>query len=120
MTFISWKSRTVAVAAVALLTTPLWGQALFQDGFESKPSANDDLRVRFYAGTSTDDDTLGGSHDYSARTDNRLASETPKSVVGASKGLKIRVNKNDDDPGGISRSLHPLTKSAAFIRTTCN
>ena len=120
MTLISSKIRTVAVAAVALLTTPLWGQALFQDGFESNTSANYDLRVGYYAGTSTNDYTLDWSYDYSALTYNRFASQTatpetlavpaaPNSVAGTSKGLKITVNKNDNDPGRFALSLYPKT-----------
>jgi hypothetical protein len=120
MTLISSKIRTVAVAAVALLTTPLWGQALFQDGFESNTSANYDLRVGYYAGTSTNDYTLDWSYDYSALTYNRFASQTatpetlavpaaPNSVAGTSKGLKITVNKNDNEPGRFALSLYPKT-----------
>jgi hypothetical protein len=120
MTLISSKIRTVAVAAVALLTTPLWGQALFQDGFESNTSANYDLRVGYYAGTSTNDYTLDWSYDYSALTYNRFASQTatpetlavpaaPNSAAGTSKGLKITVNKNDNEPGRFALSLYPKT-----------
>ena len=120
MTLISSKIRTVAVAAVALLTTPLWGQALFQDGFESNTSANYDLRVGYYAGTSTNDYTLDWSYDYSSLTYNRFASQTatpetlavpaaPNSAAGTSKGLKITVNKNDNEPGRFALSLYPKT-----------
>ena len=93
---------------------------MFQDGFESNTSANYDLRVGYYAGTSTNDCTLDWSYDYSALTYNRFASQTatpetwavpaaPNSAAGTSKGLKITVNKNDNDPGRFALSLYPKT-----------
>ncbi len=121
MTLISSKTRMVAVAPVALLTTPLWGQVLFQDGFESNTSANHDSRVGYAAGTST--------NDYTAFIDNRFASRTatpealalpaaPKAAAGASKDLKIMVNKNDNETARFARSLSPLTNTPVFFRIT--
>ena len=81
MTLISSKIRMVAVAAVALLTTPLWGRALLQNGFESNTSAKDDSRVGYAAGTSINDDTRDGSYDYSALTDNPFASQTATQLL---------------------------------------
>ena len=110
----------VAALAVSLIATPLWGQALFQDSFESNTSANYDLRVGHYTGTSTNDYTLDWSFDYATQTFNRFASQTaspetlpvppaPNSAPGTSKGLKITVNKNDDEPGRFAVSLYPKT-----------
>lgn len=118
MNLITPKSRAVAVAAVALLSIPVRGQALFQDNFESNTSASYDLRVGYYNGTATNDYTLDWSYDYSALTFNRFASQTatpetlpvppaPNSASGTSKGLKITVNKNDDEPGRFALSLYP-------------
>ena len=121
MTLISSKTRMVAVAPVALLTTPLWGQVLFQDGFESNTSANHDSRVGYAAGTST--------NDYTAFIDNRFASQTampeslalpaaPKAAAGPSKDLKIMVNKNDNETARFSRSLSPLSNRPVFFPIT--
>ena len=121
MTLISSKTRMVAVAPVALLTTPLWGQVLFQDGFESNTSANHDSRVGYAAGTST--------NDYTAFIDNRFASQTampeslalpaaPKAASGPSKDLKIMVNKNDNETARYARSLSPLINRPVFFPIT--
>ena len=121
MILISSKIRMVAVAAVALLTTPLWGQALFQDAFESNTSADHDSRVGYAAGTST--------NDYTAFIDNRFASQTampeslalpaaPNAAAGPSKDLKIMVNKNDNETARFARSLSPLTNTPLFYRIT--
>ena len=121
MTLISSKTRMVAVAPVALLTTPLWGQVLFQDGFESNTSANHDSRVGYAAGTST--------NDYTAFIDNRFASQTampeslalpaaPKAASGPSKDLKIMVNKNDNETARFARSLSPLINRPVFFPIT--
>ena len=121
MTLISSKTRMVAVAPVALLTTPLWGQVLFQDGFESNTSANHDSRVGYAAGTST--------NDYTAFIDNRFASQTampeslalpaaPKAAAGPSKVLKIMVNKNDNETARFARSLSPLINRPVFFPIT--
>ena len=121
MTLISSKIRMVAVAAVALLTTPLWGQELFQDGFESNTSANHDSRVGYAAGTST--------NDYTAFIDNRFASQTampeslalpaaPNAAAGPSKDLKIMVNKNDNETARFARSLSPLINRPVFFPIT--
>ena len=121
MTLISSKTRMVAVAPVALLTTPLWGQVLFQDGFESNTSANHDSRVGYAAGTST--------NDYTAFIDNRFASQTampeslalpaaPKAASGPSKDLKIMVNKNDNETARFARSLSPLSNRPVFFPIT--
>lgn len=121
MTLISSKTRMVAVAPVALLTTPLWGQVLFQDGFESNTSANHDSRVGYAAGTST--------NDYTAFIDNRFASQTampeslalpaaPKAAAGPSKDLKIMVNKNDNETARFARSLSPLSNRPVFFPIT--
>ncbi|MCX6863756.1 MAG: hypothetical protein NT050_12755, partial [Verrucomicrobia bacterium] len=114
------KSSVVAVAAVTLFSTSLMGQSVFKDAFESNTSANYDVRVGYYAGTSTNDYTLDWSYDYSALTFNRFAFQTatpenlpvptaPNSAAGGSKGLKITVNKNDDEPGRFALSLYPKT-----------
>ncbi|MEY4691636.1 MAG: hypothetical protein RIT19_1961, partial [Verrucomicrobiota bacterium] len=114
------RNPRAAALAAALLSTPLLGQALFQDTFESNTSANYDLRVGYYTGTSTNDYALDWSFDYSNQTFNRFASQTaapetfpvpaaPNSVPGTSKGLKITVNKNDDEPGRFAVSLYPKT-----------
>ena len=111
----------VAVAAVALLTTPLWGQALFQDAFESNTSADHDSRVGYAAGTSTNDHT--------AFIDNRFASQTampeslalpaaPKAAAGPSKNIRIMVNKNDNETARFARSLSPLTNTPVFFPIT--
>ena len=121
MTLISSKIRMVAVAAVALLTTPLWGQALFQNGFESNTSSNHDSRVGYAAGTST--------NDYTAFIDNRFASQTampeslalpaaPKAAAGPSKDIRIMVNKNDNETARFARSLSPLTNTPVFFPIT--
>ena len=121
MTLISSKIRIVAVAAVALLTTPLSGQVLFQNGFESNTSANHDSRVGYAAGTST--------NDYTAFIDNRFASQTatpealalpaaPNAAAGTSKDLKITVNKNDNETAHFVRSLSPLTNRPVFFPIT--
>lgn len=121
MTLISSKIRIVAVVAVALLTTPLWGQALFQDAFESNTSANHDSWVGYAAGTSTNDDT--------AFIDNRFASQTPmpeslalpaapNAAAGPSKDLKIMVNKNDNETARFARSLSPLSNRPVFFPIT--
>ena len=121
MILISSRIRMVAVAAVALLTTPLWGQALFQDAFESNTSADHDSRVGYAAGTST--------NDYTAFIDNRFASRTatpeslalpaaPKAAAGPSKDLKITVNKNANETARFARSLSPLTNTPLFYRIT--
>ena len=121
MTLISSKIRMVAVAAVVLLTTPLWGQALFQDGFESNTSANHDSRVGDAAGTST--------NDYTAFIDNRFASQTampeslalpaaPNAAAGPSKDLKITVNKNVNETARFARSLSPLINRPVFFPIT--
>ena len=121
MTLISSKTRMVAVAPVALLTTPLWGQVLFQNGFESNTSSNHDSRVGYAAGTST--------NDYTALTDNRFASQTatpealalpaaPNAAAGTSKDLKITVNKNDNETAHFVRSLSPLTNRPVFFPIT--
>ena len=121
MILISSRIRMVAVAAVALLTTPLWGQALFQDAFESNTSADHDSRVGYAAGTST--------NDYTAFIDNRFASQTampeslalpaaPNGAAGPSKDLKIMVNKNDNETARFARSLSPLTNTPLFYRIT--
>ena len=121
MTLISSKTRMVAVAPVALLTTPLWGQVLFQDGFESNTSANHDSRVGYAAGTSTNDCT--------AFIDNRFASQTampeslalpaaPKAAAGPSKDLKITVNKNANETARFARSLSPLINRPVFFPIT--
>ena len=121
MTLISSKTRMVAVAPVALLTTPLWGQVLFQDGFESNTSANHDSRVGYAAGTST--------NDYTAFIDNRFASQTampeslalpaaPNAAAGPSKDLKITVNKNDNETARFARSLSPLINRPVFFPIT--
>jgi hypothetical protein len=131
MTLISSKIRMVAVAAVALLTTPLWGRALLQNGFESNTSAKDDSRVGDAAGTSINDDTRDGSYDYSALTDNPFASQTatpealalpaaPNAAAGPSKDLKMTVNKNDNETARFARSLSPLTNRPVFFRITGN
>ena len=131
MTLISSKIRMVAVAAVALLTTPLWGRALLQNGFESNTSAKDDSRVGYAAGTSINDDTRDGSYDYSALTDNPFASQTatpealalpaaPNAAAGSSKDLKMTVNKNDNETARFARSLSPLTNRPVFFRITGN
>lgn len=63
---------------------------------------------------------LDWSYDYSALTFNRFAFQTatpenlpvptaPNSAAGGSKGLKITVNKNDDEPGRFALSLYPKT-----------
>lgn len=129
MTLISSKIRIVAVAAVALLTTPLSGQVLFQNGFESNTSANHDSRVGYAAGTSTNDDTLDGSYDDTAFTDNCFVSQTatpealalpaaPNAAAGTSKDLKITVNKNDNETAHFVRSLSPLTNRPVFFPIT--
>jgi hypothetical protein len=121
MTLISSKTRMVAVAPVVLLTTPLWGQVLFQNGFESNTSSNHDSRVGYAAGTST--------NDYTAFIGNRFASQTltpealalpaaPKAAAGASKDLKIMVNKNDNETARFARSLSPLTNTPVFFPIT--
>lgn len=121
MTLLSWKSRTVTVASVALLTTPLWGRALFQNGLEPNTSANDDSRVGYAAGTST--------NDCAALTDNCFASQTatpealalpaaPNAAAGPSKDLKIMVNKNDNETARFAPSLSPLTNRPVFFRIT--
>jgi hypothetical protein len=131
MTLISSKIRMVAVAAVALLTTPLGGRALLQNGFESNTSANDDSRAGYAAGTVINDYTREGSYDYSALTYNCFASQTathealavppaPNSVAGTSKELKITVNKNDNETARFARSLSPLTNRPVFFRITGN
>ena len=113
-------SAVVGLAAIALVSMPVRGQALFEDAFESNTSANYDLRVGYYAGTSTNDYSLDWSFDYSTQTFNRFASQTatpetlsvppaPNSAPGTSKGLKITVNKNDDEPGRFALSLYPKT-----------
>ena len=120
MTLKTPKSRAVAAVAFTLFSLSLRGQALFQDAFESNSSANYDLRVGYYTGTATNDYTLEWSYDYSALTFNRFASQTatpqtlpvppaPNSAAGTSKGLKITVNKNDDEPGRFALSLYPKT-----------
>ena len=111
-TLMTSKTQTACVAtlAAALISTPVWGQALFQDSFESNTSANYELRVGYYSGTSTNDYTLDWSFDYANQTFNRFASQTaapetlpvppaPNSAPGTSKSLKITVNKNDNEPG---------------------
>lgn len=121
MTLISSKIRIVAVAVVALLTTPLSGQVLFQNGFESNTSANHDSRVGYAAGTST--------NDYTAFIDNRFASRTatpeslalpaaPNAAAGTSKDLKITVNKNDNETARFARSLSPLSNRPVFFPIT--
>lgn len=120
MTFPSLKSCPVAVAVLFVSSTPSWGQALFEDGFESDSAANYDLRVGHYVGTSTNDYTLDWSYDYSGLTYNRFVSQTatpetltvpaaPNSAAGTSKGLRITVNKNDDEPARFALNLYPKT-----------
>ena len=103
------------------MTTPLWGQALFQDAFESNTSANYDSRVGYAAGTST--------NDYTAFIDNRFASQTampeslalpaaPNAAAGPSKDLKIMVNKNDNETARFARSLSPLSNRPVFFPIT--
>lgn len=122
MTLKTPKSRAVAAVAFTLFSLSLRGQALFQDAFESNSSANYDLRVGYYTGTSTNDYTLEWSYDYSALTFNRFASQSatpqnlpvppaPNSAAGTSKGLRITVNKNDDEPGRFALSLYPKTSA---------
>jgi hypothetical protein len=121
MTLISSKIRIVAVAVVALLTTPLSGQVLFQNGFESNTSANHDSRVGYAAGTSI--------NDYIAFIDNCFVSQTatpealalpaaPNAAAGTSKDLKITVNKNDNETAHFVRSLSPLTNRPVFFPIT--
>lgn len=120
MTLKTPKSSAVAVAVVTLFSISLMGQSLFQDSFEANTSANYDVRVGYYTGTSTNDYTLDWSYDYSALTFKRFASQTatpenlpvptaPNSAAGGWKGLKITVNKNDDEPGRFAVSLYPKT-----------
>lgn len=101
------------------VAVPTRAELLFSDNFEANTEANYQLQVGYYTGTSTNDYHIDWAFDYSAQPFNFFRSATDSDALtvpaapsgGGTKGLKLTVNKNDDEAGRFAINLYPKGKN---------
>lgn len=115
------KFRICTPIGIALLLAgPRLAQAapLFEDTFDTDTAANWTTKVGYYDGTAADDYNVDFAFDYSTlkvkryvSADDAAPTENPIPAAphsaGTTKGLKVTVNKKDDEAARFAINLYP-------------